>query len=72
MILDITYSIDKCFEVVADCSYAISVGWSSVFDEDPQMGTAIAISPHYLLTAAHLLYWDEDLFGPVDVNAKYK
>ena len=64
--------IEEHLKTVADCSYGVSVAWTDDWDDRyPNIGTAVAISDHFLLTCAHLLYWDEEKLGPADINVKY-
>ena len=72
------FSIPDQYRIVAECAYTLSVDFH-VADRKIQphgsiWGTAIAISPHYLITAAHTVHWLTRLRGhayPERVTFKY-
>lgn len=70
-------SIDDKYLVVTDCTYSVSVGWSTtpkqvLFREDEcGQGTAIAINDHYFITAALMLFWEEDVRGLANATLEY-
>lgn len=54
--------------MVADCTYTLVVGFEEMgtIDDRPIWATAVAISEHYLITAAHAVQWITDERGPID------
>jgi len=64
----ILFSIPDEYRTVAECTYTLSVDFHvadrKIHSRGPNWGTAIAISPHYLITAAHTVHWLTKLRGP--------
>ena len=58
-------SIPGEYAVVADCTYSLAVGFGTPGERQqrPNWGNAVAISDHYLITAAHCFHWESPLRG---------
>ena len=53
------------YAVISDCTYSLGVGFDTPGkrQQSPNWGNAVAISDHYLITAAHCLQWESPLRG---------
>jgi len=58
-------SIPEEYAVISDCTYSLAAGFDTPGkrQQSPNWGNAVAISDHYLITAAHCLHWESSLRG---------
>ena len=63
----ILFSIPDEYRTVAECTYTLSMDFHiadrKTYPHCSNWGTAIAISPHYLITVAHTVHWLTKLRG---------
>jgi hypothetical protein len=83
LLSELTFSLPKPHRTVAECMFAISVGYvdeslppaeiaAPPADLTPSQATAIAIDDHHLLTCAHVFDYDTALRKYPSDKLKYK